>query len=78
MSAAAILLGFLNVALYCAIIVLVAFVILWVLGWMGIAISGEVLKWGKIVIGLICLIVICTWLLSVLGGGGSVPHFFGR
>jgi uncharacterized membrane protein (DUF485 family) len=78
MSAAAILLGFLNVALYCAIIILVAFVILWVLGWMGIAISGEVLKWGKIVVGLLCLIVIVTWLLSVIGGGVSAPHFFGR
>jgi hypothetical protein len=78
MSAGALLIGFLNVALYCAIIILVAFVILWVLGWMGIVIDGNVLKWGKIVIGLLCLIVIVGWLLSVIGGGGhySGPIFF--
>lgn len=52
---------------YCAIIILVAFVILWVLGWMGVAPSGEVLRWGKIVVGLLCLIVIVGWLLSALG-----------
>jgi hypothetical protein len=78
MSAGAVLLGFLNVCLYCAIIILVAFVILWVLGWMGIVIDGNVLKWGKIVVGLICLIVIVSWLLSLLGGGGNYPHFLGR
>jgi hypothetical protein len=76
MSAATILLGFLNVALYCAIIILIAFVILWVLGWMGIGLSGEVLRWGKIVVGLLCLIVLVSWLVSVAGGGVVVPPLF--
>ena len=77
MSAAALLLGFLNVALTCAIIILVAFVIVWLLGFVGIGIDGNVLKWGKIVVGLLCIIVIVGWLLSLLGGGvGYAPHFF--
>jgi hypothetical protein len=75
MSAGALLLGFLNVALYCAVIILVAFVIVWVLNWMGVTLSAEIMRWGKIVIGLLCLIVIVSWLLSVIGGGVSSPHF---
>lgn len=79
MSAAALLLGFLNVLLTCAIIILVAFVIVWLLGFVGISIDGNVLKWGKIVVGLLCLIVIVGWLLSLLGVSGTAPHFlFGR
>lgn len=79
MSAAAILLGFLNVMLYCAIVILVAFVIVWVLRWMGVNIDGEVYKWGKIVVGLICLIVVVTWLVGLLGGGPATgPFLFGR
>jgi hypothetical protein len=79
MSAGGFLLGFLNVALYCAVIILVAFVIVWVLGMMGVGLDGNVLKWGKIVVGLLCLIVIVGWLLSLLGVGGySPPHFLGR
>jgi hypothetical protein len=80
MSAAAILLGFLNVCLYCAIIILVAFVIVWVLSTVfGITLDANVMKWGKIVIALLCIIVIVGWLLSLIGGGvGYSPHFFGR
>lgn len=77
MSAAGILLGFLNAALTCTIIIFIAFVIVWVLKWMGIAIDGMVYKWGQIIVGLLCLIVIVGWLLSLLGGGvGYTPHFF--
>ena len=79
MSASGVLLGFLNVALTCAIIVFIAFVILWILGWMGIAVDGNVLKWGKIIVGLLCLIIIVGWLLSLLGGGhGYAPNVLGR
>ncbi|MCK1670318.1 hypothetical protein [Bradyrhizobium sp. 150] len=67
---AAILLGFLQVCLTCAVIVLVAFVIVWVLGSVfGITLDGNVKKWGQIVVALLCIIVIATWLFSVLGGG---------
>jgi hypothetical protein len=79
MSAGAVLLGFLNVALTCAIIIFIALVIVWVLRWMGVAIDGLVYKWGQIIVGLLCLIVIVGWLLSLLGGGvGYAPHFLGR
>lgn len=79
MNAGAVLLGFLNVALTCAIIIFIAFVIVWVLRWMGVALDGMVYKWGQIIVGLLCLIVIVSWLLSLLGGGGGyTSHFLGR
>ena len=72
----AILGSFLNLLLYLAIILLIAYVILWVVrDWFGIAIDGNVLKFAKIVVGLICLIAIIGWLASVLGGA-SFPHIF--
>ena len=78
MSAGAVLLGFLNVCLYCAIIILVAFAIKWVLeqlfGW---TLDGDVLKWGKIVVALLCLIAIVAFLLGLLPSVGS-PHVIGR
>lgn len=78
MTAASILLGFLNVCLYCAIIILVAFVIWWVItGIMGLALDANVFKWGKIVVILLCLIVVVSFLLGLLPGVGmsSTPHF---
>jgi hypothetical protein len=70
MSAGALLIGFLNVCLTCAVIILIAFVILWVLtSLFGLSIDGNVLKWGKIVVALLCIIVIVSWLLSILGMG---------
>jgi len=46
---------------------------------MGVGIDGNVLKWGRIVVGLLCLIVVASWLLGMLGGGPAAgPHFFGR
>lgn len=81
MSAGAVLLGFLNVCLYCAIIILVAFVIVWVLSSVfGITLGAEVMKWGKIVVALLCIIAIVAWLLSLIGGGVGVGtnHFLWR
>lgn len=77
MSASALLLGFLNVCLYCAIIILIAFVIVW--AWTAFIgpIDPNVYKWGRIVVGLLCVIAVVAWLLSLLGGGvGYTPHFF--
>jgi hypothetical protein len=81
MSAGALLLSFLNLCLTIAIIILVAFVILWVLtSLFGITLDGNVLKWGKIVVVLLCLIPIVAWLLSLIGGGVGVGtnHFLWR
>lgn len=69
MSAGGILIGFLNTCLYCAIIILVAFAIVWILNLVfGITPSPEVMKWGKIVVALLCVIAILFWLFSLLGG----------
>ena len=70
MSAGAILIGFLNVCLNVALIILVAFVILGVLtSLFGLTIDANVYKWGRIVVALLCLIIIVSWLLSILGLG---------
>ena len=80
MSAGAVLIGFLNVCLYCAIIILVAFAIVWLLNLIfGITLDANVMKWGKIVVALLCAIAIIAWLLSLVGGGPSMaPHIIGR
>jgi hypothetical protein len=80
MSASALLLGFLNVCLTIAVIILIVFVILWVLqSLFGITLDANIIKWGRIVVALICLIVIVSWLLSLLGTGSYLgPHFLGH
>jgi hypothetical protein len=72
-----ILISFLNLMLYIAIILLIAYVILWVVrDWFNIAIDANVMKFAKIVVGLICLIAIVVWLSGVLGGGVGLPTFW--
>ena len=72
-----ILLSFLNLCLYIAIICLIAYVILWVIqGFFGWAIDANVLKFGKIVVGLLCLIAVVAWLTGVLSGGPGLPYFW--
>jgi hypothetical protein len=71
-----ILISFLNLLLYIAIILFIAYIILWVIqGWFGIAIEANVLKFAKIIVGLICLIAIVVWISGVLGHGGGLPRF---
>ena len=72
----AILISFLNLLLYIAIIIFIAFVIVWVIqSFMGWSIDANVMKWGKVIVGLLCLIAVVIWLASVLGGA-SFPHVF--
>jgi hypothetical protein len=74
-----ILISFLNLMLYLAIIILIAYVIVWVIqGFMGWTIDANVMKFGKIVVALLCLIAIVVWLSGVLGGGVGLPHFWVR
>jgi uncharacterized membrane protein (DUF485 family) len=69
--------SFLNLLLYLAIIILVAYAIKWVItGFLGWPIDGNVLKWAQIVVGLLCIIAIVVWLAGVLGGGPGLPHFW--
>jgi hypothetical protein len=73
-----ILISFLNLLLYIAIIIFVAFCIVWVItSFMGWSIDANVYKWGQIIVGLLCLIAVVTWLAGVLGLGGGLPHFWG-
>ena len=66
-----------NLLLYIAIILFIAYVILWVVrDWFAIVLDGNVLKFAKIIVGLICLIAIVVWLAGVLGGGTGLPTFW--
>lgn len=72
----AILISFLELLLYIAIIILIAFAIRWVItGFMGWGLDANVEKWARVVVGLLCLIAIVVWLAGVLGGGVGLPHF---
>lgn len=70
-----ILISFLQMLLYCAIIIFMAVAIAW--AWQAFIgpIDAMVYKWGKIVIGLLCLIAFVGWLLSLLGLGGGLHYF---
>lgn len=71
-----ILISFLELLLYLAIILLIAYAIRWVItGFMGWSIDAMVYKWAQVVVGLICLIAIVVWIAGVVGGGISLPHF---
>jgi hypothetical protein len=72
-----ILISFLNLCLYIAIICFVAYVILWVIrGFFGWQIDANVYKFGQIIVALIILIAIVAWLSGVLGFGGGLPTFW--
>jgi uncharacterized membrane protein (DUF485 family) len=71
-----ILISFLELLLYIAIIILVAYAIKWLItGFLGWPIDANVYKWAQIIVGLLCIIAIVVWLASVLGGGIALPHF---
>jgi hypothetical protein len=73
----AILISFLDLLLYLAIIILVAYAIRWVItGFLGWPIEGNVMKWATIVVGLLCIIAIVVWVAGVIGGGPGLPHFW--
>ena len=64
------LISFLYLLLYIAVICLVAYVLLWVVrDWFGIAVDGNVMKFAKIIVGLIILIAIAVWLSGLVGSG---------
>jgi hypothetical protein len=62
------LVSFLYLLLYIAIICLIAYLILYVVrDWFQISLDGNVLKFAKIVVALIILIAIVVWLSGALG-----------
>jgi hypothetical protein len=73
----AILISFLNLLLYLAIILLIAYAIRWAItSFLGWSIDAMVYKWATIVVGLLCIIAIVIWIADVLGGGPGLPHFW--
>ncbi len=72
-----ILISFLNLMLYIAIICFVAYIIVWVIrGFFGWQIDPNVYKFGQIIVALLCLIAVALWLGGVLGLGGPGLHPF--
>jgi len=71
-----ILIGLANLVLYCAIVVFVAFTLVWILSLVGYPPSADMMKVGKIIVLLLCLIAALIWLAGLLGIGGGLPHYF--
>lgn len=71
------LISFLFLLLYIAIILCISYVILWVVrDWFGVSIDPMVMKFAKIIVGLICLIVVVIWIAGALGHASfPVPRF---
>jgi hypothetical protein len=68
--------SFLYLLLHIAIILLIAYAIVWVCNLFGLAIDGNVYKMGKIVVMLLCIIAVVVWLFGALGGLGAwTPTF---
>jgi ATP/ADP translocase len=62
------LISFLYLLLYIAVVLCIAYALLWVVrDWFGVSIDPMVLKFAKIIVGLICLILVVIWIASVLG-----------
>jgi hypothetical protein len=73
----AVLISFLNLLLYLAIILLIAYGVRWVfIGFLKWEIDPDVYKWATIVVGLICIIAIAVWLSGLFGGGPGLPRFW--
>ena len=65
-----------DVLIYCALVILVAFTLVWILGIAGYPPSDEMMKWGRILVALLCLAVVVLWLLTLIGVAPYAgPHF---
>jgi hypothetical protein len=69
MSAGGLVISFLWALFYCVIIILVAVGFVW--GFRLVfekEIDGQVYKWGRIAVGLLCFIILVSWLIGALSG----------
>jgi len=65
------LISFLYLLLHLAIILLVAYGLLWVVrDWLHFTIDGNVLKFAQAIVVLLCLIAIAIWIAGVTGHTG--------
>jgi hypothetical protein len=71
----AILISFLYLLLYIAIVIFVAFAIRWlIVSFMGWSLDANIEKWGRVIVGLLCLIAIVIWISGVIGMGPGLPR----
>jgi hypothetical protein len=72
-----IVISFLELLLYCAIVIFIAYALVWVFTWFtGKGIDANVYKFGQIIVALICFIAVAVWLSGLLGGPVGLPHFW--
>jgi hypothetical protein len=67
MGAEGLLLAFLYLGLHIAIIIIVAFGIVWLAKLFGFAIDPDVYKWGKIIVLILIAIAVVIFLFDILG-----------
>jgi hypothetical protein len=76
MALGGVLLSFLYLLLYIAGVCIVAYAIVWLItSFLGWSIDANVYKWGQIFVGLLIVIAIVAWILSVVGIGGGPLYF---
>jgi cytochrome bd-type quinol oxidase subunit 2 len=59
------LISFLYLCLHIAIIIFVAYGIVWLFKWLGKPIDADVYKWGQIIVVLLIIIAVVVWLVGV-------------
>ena len=69
-----ILVSLLYLILHIAVIIFIAFVIVWVFKIVGIGIDPDVYKWGKIIVMLLIVIAVVVWVFSLLGYGPGLLY----
>ena len=69
-----ILVGLLYLLLHIAVIIFIAFVIVWILKLAGYPPDPDVYKWGKIIVILLIIIAVVVWASSLLGYGPGLLY----
>lgn len=72
-----VLISFLNLLLYIAIVLFVAYALVWLFTWFtNRPVDANVYKAGQAIVALICLIAICVWLSGLMGYSSGLPPFW--
>lgn len=69
-----ILVSLIYLLIHIAVIIFVAFVIVWLFKIFGVAIDADVYKWGKIIVMLLVILAVVVWLFSLLGYGPGLMY----
>lgn len=82
MSLTGILLGLINIAIVVAILVLIGYIIVWLLGILGFPVPAQVQKIFMVIVALIALYMLVAMLTGaptwrIVGGGSQVPPIKG-